>query len=131
MELSHDELTKRIIGSAIEVHKILGPGLLESAYQAALEYELKGQGLRIQAHQPISIRYKGIELDKGYEADIIVNDKVIVELKSVAEVSKVFYKQLQTYLRLTDKRVGLLINFNVNKLIEGVKRIVNNYNMTV
>ena len=126
MKLSEiNNLTKEIIGAAIEVHRTLGPGLLEEAYEAALAYELNQRGFKTNTQVHIPIIYKNIELDKGYRADIIVNDEVILELKATEKEKDIFYKQLLTYLRLSNKRIGLLINFNKEKLTDGVRRVIN------
>lgn len=122
-----DLLTHEIISAAIEVHSILGPGLFEETYQSALKAELTLRGHKAECEVSIPAFYKGIPLDHSYRADIVVDDTVILELKSTDFDSPVFFKQLLTYLRIADKRVGLLINFNKPKLIDGVKRVVNNY----
>lgn len=124
MELN--EITGQIVDAALKVHKALGPGLLESAYQACLKYELEKRGLRVasQVEQPIS--YEGVTIDVGYRLDLLVEDAVIVELKSVEELHPVHKAQLLSYLRLSNKRIGLLINFNVERLKDGITRLVNN-----
>jgi len=119
------ELTEQIIGAAIEVHRALGPGLLESAYQACLVKELTLRGISFEAEKDLPITYKGLIIECGYRMDLLIEGKVIVELKAVNEVLPIHQQQLLTYLRLTGCRVGLLINFNVRTLREGVKRIVN------
>ena len=118
-------LTERIIGCAIEVHKILGPELLESAYQECLFYELKKSGLNVKREIPMPIIYKDIKLDHGYRMDLLVEDKVVLELKTVEAFSKAHFAQLLTYLRLGNYELGLLINFNVTKLTNGLKRVIN------
>jgi GxxExxY protein len=118
-------LTERIIGCTIEVHKILGPGLLESAYQECLFYELKKSGLNVKREIPMPIIYKDIKLDHGYRMDLLVEDKVVLELKTVEAFSKAHFAQLLTYLRLGNYELGLLINFNVTKLTNGLKRVIN------
>ena len=122
-----NQLSEKIIRSAIAVHKNLGPGLLEQVYKVALAYELRQIGLSVECEVPIPCVYKGIKIDLAYRADIIVEDQIILELKSSEKDNPVFYKQLNTYLRLTNKRLGFLINFNNNKLIDGLKRIINGY----
>ncbi|MEX2137952.1 MAG: GxxExxY protein [Pirellulales bacterium] len=122
-----NEITGQIIGAAIEVHRELGPGLLESAYHQCLCHELNLRGLRFEYKLPLPVRYKGIDLDCGYEMDLVVEDAVIVELKTVAKIIPVHEAQLLTYLKLYDRRVGLLINFYVSVLKEGIKRIVNDF----
>lgn len=124
MALLFEELTSRIIGCAMEVHKELGPGLLESSYEECLCYELSAAGLSFQRQLALPIRYKSIKLDAGYRMDIVVEDKIILELKSVEAVTALHEAQLLTYLRLARKRVGLIINFNVPKIKEGVLRRV-------
>ena len=119
------ELTELIIGAAIEVHRELGPGLLESAYEAALAHELALRGVRFARQKEMPVRYKGFLIEVGYRLDLLVEDQVIVELKAVTEMHPIYEAQLITYLRLSNIRVGLLINFNVPRLKEGIiRRIV-------
>lgn len=122
-----NDLSSRIIGAAIEVHRHLGPALLESAYQSALFYELTLQGISVRKEVMVPFVYKGQLMDNAFRADLIVDDRIIVELKATSEDNNVFRKQLMTYLKLTNKRLGLLINFNRPTLIEGVTRIINPY----
>lgn len=122
-----NEITKIIIDSAHKIHTKLGPGLLESVYQAVLIYELKERGLQVESEVPIPIQYQTIHLDVGFRADIIVENKVIVELNSVEKLSEIHKKQLLTYLRIADIRVGLLLNFGAPLIKEGIVRIVNGY----
>jgi GxxExxY protein len=117
-----NNLTSKIIGAAIDVHRALGPGLLESAYEACLVYELRLRKLKIESQKAIPIFYKDVMLDCGYRADLIVDDQVIVEIKSIAEISGIHEAQLMSYLKLSDCRYGLLINFNVKLLREGIRR---------
>ncbi len=117
-----DDLTRKVIGSAIEVHKVLGPGLLESIYETALCYEMSMSGLRVQRQVNIDVHYKGI-LIQGQRIDVIVNDEVIVEIKSIKSLPEVATSQLLSYLHSTELKRGLLINFGQNKLIDGIKRI--------
>ncbi|MEA5583509.1 GxxExxY protein [Nodularia harveyana UHCC-0300] len=121
-----NEITGEIVDAAYKVHVSLGPGLLESVYETVLDLELRRRKLQVRRQVLIPVMYEGIRLDEGFRADLIVEDKVIVELKSVETVHPVHHKQLLTYLRLTDKRVGLLINFNVSLIKEGISRVVNN-----
>ncbi len=121
------DITYDIIGCAYEVHKFLGPGLLESVYHKALMQELTLKGFKVTSEVPIAIMYKGVCVGEELKADIVVNDSVIIELKSVENLQSVHYKQLLTYLRLLDCPIGLLINFNTVLLKEGIHRIVNNY----
>ena len=122
--LYEQELTEQIIGAAIEVHRALGPGLLESAYQACLAHELSLRSVPFEQEKSLPVEYKGVHLDCGYRLDFVVVDKVVVELKAVDEIHPVHEAQLLTYLRLTRCKVGLLINFNVAKLKDGIKRMV-------
>ena len=117
-----EELTERIIGAAIEVHRALGPGLLESAYEQCLCHELALRGLRFRRQVDLPVNYKGVHLDCGYRLDIVVEEQVIIELKSVDATAPIHEAQLVTYLRLSGKRVGLMINFNVKLLIDGITR---------
>ena len=119
-----DPLTGNIIGAAIDVHRALGPGLLESAYEACLLYELRLRRLRVEAQKPLPIFYKDVMLDCGYRLDLVVEDKVIIEIKSVSAIAPIHEAQLLSYLKLygTCAR-GLLINFNVKRLVEGIRRM--------
>lgn len=125
--MREDELTEIIIGCAIKVHKVLGPGLLESAYEECLFYELKKTGLVIEKQKPLPLIYEEVKLDCGYRSDIIVENKVVIEVKSADGLSDIHLAQTLTYLKLAKCKVGLLINFNVLKLTQGLKRVVNNY----
>ena len=120
-------LTHGIIAAAIEVHRAFGPGLLESSYQEALCYELAQAGLSFQRQVPIPLNYKGVPLSCGYRLDFLVEDEVIVETKAVEHLLPVHSAQLLTYLKCADKQVGLLINFNVPALKDGIRRMVNNF----
>ena len=120
-----DELSNRIIGAAIEVHRVLGPGLLESAYEECLCRELTLQDVLFERQKPLPVTYKGIYLDCGYRLDILVEKLVIVELKTVEHIEPIHEAQLLTYLKLSNLWLGLLINFNVPILREGIRRIVN------
>ena len=127
-KLSMEELnkiTEAIIGAAIEVHRALGPGLLESAYLVCLVYELTQRGFKVLQQVPLPLIYKDVQLDCGYRLDLLVNDAVIVEIKSVEDLAPIHEAQLLSYLKLADCRVGLLINFNVKMLKYGIKRLVN------
>jgi len=117
-------LTEKIIGAAIEVHKELGPGLLESAYKACLAQELALRGVAFECEKPMPVEYKGLKLDIGYRLDVLVDDRVILELKAVEQLTPLHEAQLLTYLRLSGVRVGLLINFNVPVLKDGLVRRV-------
>jgi GxxExxY protein len=120
-----NDLTGGILGAAIEVHRHLGPGLLESIYAECLHYELGVRGLRFVAQQPISIVYKELKLPACYRVDLIVEDAIVVEVKSAAAITPVFKSQLLTYLHLTRCPAGLLINFNSARLMDGVTRVLN------
>lgn len=125
--ISLNKLSERIIGSAIEVHQSLGPELMESIYKDALMEEFRLNNINADKEIKIPCMYKGIKLDCSFRADIIVENEIILELKSAEQDNPLYWKQLYTYLKLTDKRLGLLINFNKTRLIDGVKRIVNNF----
>ena len=118
-------LTEKIIGAAIEVHRELGPGLLESTYKACLAHELRLRGIVVETEKEMAIRYKNLVIEKAYKLDLLVQQLVIVELKSVDKVHAVHEAQLITYLKLSGTRVGLLINFNVKLLKDGIKRLIN------
>ena len=122
-----DPLSYKIIGCAMEVYNTLGPGLLEAAYEKALIRELELNGLSVASQVPVEMNYKGVNLGEGLRLDLLVEDSIIIELKSVEELKPVHYKQLLTYLKLMDKRIGLLINFNVYDFREGIKRVVNEF----
>jgi GxxExxY protein len=122
-----DRISHRIIGAAIEVHRPLGPGLLESAYESCLVFELRKLGLRIEAQKPLPVIYKEVRLDCGYRLDLVVEDEIIVEIKAVEKLLPIHEAQLLSYLRLAHKNVGLLINFHVPVLKSGLKRIVNKF----
>ena len=124
--MTENELSRVIIGAAIEVHKTLGPGLLESAYETCLERELVIRGLKVKRQVGLPLVYKDISCDIGYRVDLLVENKVIIEIKSVEALNDVHIAQVLTYLRLSRCKLGLLINFNVKRLKEGVKRLVNN-----
>jgi len=125
MIMTDNELTYEIRGAFFDVYNELGPGLLESVYEEALDFELQERGLEVARQVEMPIIYKGNELKTPLRLDLLVNNQVIVELKSVEEMKPVFAKQLLTYLKLMDKRVGLLVNFNTSNLRESIKRIVN------
>ena len=120
-----DELSNQIIGAAIEVHRILGPGLLESTYEQCLCHELTLKNISFERQKPLPVTYKGICLNCGYRLDILVEKLVIVELKTVEHIEPIHEAQLLTYLKLSDLWLGLLVNFNVPVLKEGIRRIVN------
>ncbi len=124
--MSINQITYQIRGAIYDVYKALGPGLLESVYEEALVFELQQRGLKVEQQKQVPIVYKGNTLKSDFRLDLLVEDQVIVELKSVAEMKDVFYKQLLTYLRLSDKRLGLLVNFNVDDILDGaITRVAN------
>lgn len=122
-----NEITEQVISAAIKVHKTLGPGLFESAYESCLYFEIFQRGLFVERQKPIPVVYAEVKLDCGYRADLVVERKVIVEIKSVEALNEIHLMQAITHLRLLDLRVGLLINFNVVRLSAGLRRVVNNY----
>ncbi len=117
-----NEITYKIIGCAYKVHSELGPGLLESTYEICLEYELREEGLKVEKQKALPVVYQGIKMDAGYRIDLLVEDKIVVELKSVEILAPIHEAQLLTYLKLAKKKLGLLINFNVIDLKKGIKR---------
>ena len=122
--MKFDELSNRVIGCAIEVHRELGPGLLESTYEQCFAHELKRAGITFQLQQPQPVQYKGIRIDCGYRLDILVENDLVIELKSVEEIKGIHEAQLLTYMKLSGAKTGLLMNFNVTKLKDGIKRFV-------
>lgn len=122
-----NDITEIIIGCAIKVHRAIGPGLLESAYEECLFYELNKTNLKIEKQKALPLIYEDIKLECGYRMDIVVENKVIVEIKSIEKLIDIHLAQILTYLKLSNCKVGLLINFNELKLIDGVKRVVNKY----
>jgi len=124
--MTENEIGREIVNSALCVHKYLGPGLLESTYQACLEYELCKSGFFVSKQSALPVIYQDVKLDCGYRIDLWVNHKVIIEIKSVDSLNDVHLAQILTYLKLTDNRLGYLINFNVAKVKHGIRRVVNN-----
>jgi GxxExxY protein len=120
----HEQLSEQIIGAAIEVHRALGPGLLESAYHRCMEHELGLRGIPVEREVPLPVVYKGIQLDCGYRMDLVVDGKIVVELKAIEAINKVHEAQLLTYLKLSGLRVGLLINFNCDVIRSSILRRV-------
>ncbi|WP_232802875.1 GxxExxY protein [Gracilimonas amylolytica] len=120
-----DELTDKVIGSAIRVHKELGPGLLESAYQECLFYVLRKEGLLVEKEKPIPIKFEDVELDCGYRIDLLVEKRLVLELKAVENLNKVHFAQVLSYLKLGNFPLGLLLNFNVSLMKNGIKRVIN------
>jgi GxxExxY protein len=122
--MEFDELSNKVIGCALEVHRNLGPGLLESTYEQCLAYEMKAAGMAFKLQYPLPVQYKRIKLDCGYRIDLLVNEAIIVELKSVDKILPIHQAQLLTYMKLAGISIGLLINFNVKYLKDGIKRMV-------
>lgn len=123
--MTENEISAIVVDCCLKIHRILGPGLFESVYEEVLCHELRKRELRFERQKGMPVNYEDIVIEMGFKADIIVEDKVILELKSVESLNKVHYKQLITYLRLSDKRLGLLINFNIDLIKNGINRIVN------
>jgi len=125
--MSENEITHHVIGCAIKIHRALGPGLLESAYEACLCYEVLKTGLFAERQKAVPLIYQEVKLDCGYRADLVVEKKVIVEIKSVDALNEIHLMQTLTHIKLLDFRLGLLINFNVIRLSDGIKRVANNF----
>jgi GxxExxY protein len=123
--VKENEIAHKIVGEALDVHKVLGPGLLESAYQECLAYKLKQAGLFIEKEKPMPLIFEEVKLDCGYRIDILVENKVVIEIKSVEALNDVHLAQTLTYMKLGDYKLGLLINFNVALLKQGIKRLIN------
>lgn len=123
--MTENDISYKVRGAISKVYKTLGPGLLESVYESALYYELTKSNLKVQRQLEISVPYEDIVLDVAFRIDLLVEDKVIIELKSVEDLAAVHYKQIMTYLKLTDKKLGLLVNFNTTDIFDDIKRIVN------
>lgn len=123
--MTENEISYQIIGAAIELHKTLGPGLLESVYEEALALDLTENGMKVQKQLSVPMKYKSLEFDKGFRLDLLVENQVIVEIKSVDQLAPVHFSQLLTYLRLSEKKLGLLINFNSKVLKNEIHRVVN------
>ena len=120
--MNENDISGKIIGCAIEVHKALGPGLLESAYEECLFYELMEAGLKVERQKPLPVVYKEVKLEAGYRIDLLVESRVVIELKSVETLNDVHTAQVLTYLKLSGCKLGLLVNFNVTKLVDGIRR---------
>ena len=125
--MKENEITEKIIGCAIKVHSNLGPGLLESAYKECLFYELIKSGLVVEKEKPLPLIYKEIKMECGYRIDLLVENSVVIEIKSVDAINDIHVAQVLTYLKLSKCRIGLLINFNVVKLKDGIKRLIHGY----
>ena len=122
-----NKITETIIGVAIDIHKALGPGLLESAYEACMVYDLIQSGLKLEQQKPLPVIYREVKLECGYRLDLMIENEVIVEIKSVEKLLPIHKAQLMSYLKLSDCKVGLLINFNIELLKDGTQRVVNNF----
>ena len=120
-----NEISKEVLDAAFKVHTKLGPGLLESAYQECLFYEIKKKGLSIEKEYPLPLEYEDVKLDVGYRIDLLIENKFVVEIKSVEKINDVHLAQILTYLKLSDINLGLLLNFNVTRLKHGIKRVIN------
>lgn len=123
--MTENDVSRIIVNIAYKIHVNLGPGLLESVYEAIMYHELINKGLKVERQKPIPVIWEDVYLDIGFRSDLIVEDKVIIELKSIETISKVHFKQLLTYLKITDKKLGLLINFNEALIKDGIHRVVN------
>ena len=123
--MTENEIATIIVDAALRIHRTLGPGLLESVYQAALNYELQKRGLRVVQQLGVPVYYEGVKLELGFRVDLIVAEKVIIEIKSVEALAPIHRKQLETYLRLTNLHLGLLLNFNMELMKNGIQRVVN------
>jgi len=123
--MTENQIAAIVVDAALKIHKVLGPGLLESVYEAVLSFELQKQGLRVVQQRALPVYYEGVKLNVGFRVDLLVADKLIIEVKSVESLAPVHRKQLETYLRLMDLRLGLLINFNVELIKDGIRRVVN------
>jgi GxxExxY protein len=119
-----NQITYEIIGAAYKVHSTIGPGLLESAYEVCLEYELLKKGFKVERQKPLPVINEDVKLDAGYRIDLLVEDDVIVELKAVEEIAPIHQAQIMTYLKLSDRKLGLLMDFNVTNMKKGIKRII-------
>jgi GxxExxY protein len=125
--MEDNRITEQVIGCAIKVHRVLGPGLLESAYRECLFFELKKAGLFVEKEKPLPLVYEEVKLDCGYRIDLLVENQIVIELKSVEVLNDIHTAQVLTYLKLSNCRIGLLINFNVIQLTSGLKRLYNKY----
>ena len=123
--MTENQIAAVIVDAAFKIHKILGPGLFESVYEATLRYELQKRGLKVTQQLGIPVQYEGLNLGFGFRVDLLVGDKVVIEIKSIEALAPVHRKQVETYLRLMDLRLGLLINFNVELIKDGIRRVVN------
>lgn len=125
MKINENEISYDIRGAIFEVYNTLGPGLMESVYEAALMFELVGMGYKVKNQVDLPVNYKGKVLEKGYRIDLLVEDKVIIEIKSVETMNKMYFKQTTSYIKLANKKLGILVNFNTDNIANSIKRIVN------
>lgn len=125
--MDENQIAEKVIGLAIKVHSVLGPGLLESAYEKALVFELQRNNFDIAVQKPVALNYEGVIIDEGFRADIIVNKMVIIEIKSVKNIEDIHLKQVLTYIKLMNLKLGLLINFNETLLKNGIRRVINGF----
>jgi GxxExxY protein len=123
--MTENQIAAAVVDAAFKIHTTLGPGLLESVYESTLEYELRKRGLSVRRQIGLPVYYEGLKLELGYRVDLIVGDKVIIEIKSIEALAPIHKRQLLTYLRLANMRLGLLINFNVERIKDGIQRVVN------
>jgi GxxExxY protein len=123
--MTENDISREIVDTAFQVHTKLGPGLLETVYEVIMAHELKKRGMHVERQMPVPIEYDGLKFKEGFRADLVVNGLVVIELKSVDKLAKVHKKQLLTYLRLMDRKLGLLINFGENLIKDGISRVVN------
>ncbi|MEL7121166.1 MAG: GxxExxY protein [Bacteroidota bacterium] len=123
--MTENEISKFVFDAALKIHKKLGPGLLESTYEACMEYELTKQGLQVETQVPLPLIYEDVKLSVGYRLDLLINEKVVIEIKAVEKMHDLYFAQLLTYLKLSESKLGLLINFNVVLLKDGFRRVVN------
>ena len=126
--MEFDDISKSVLGAAMAVHSALGPGLFEETYKVCLKYELEQAGMKVLSELPLPVQYRGVKLELGYRIDLLVQDSLIVELKSVQQLQPVHKAQLLTYLKLANKPIGLLLNFNTALLKDGIKRVINQQN---
>jgi len=122
-----NELSRRVLGASIQVHSALGPGLLESAYEACLEHELRGLGLQVERQKTLPIRYRDVIVDPGYRIDLVVESRILLEIKAVRQLIPIHHAQLLTYLKLSGVHLGFLLNFNVSRLKNGITRLVHDF----
>ena len=123
--MNENEISREIVDTAFQVHTKLGPGLLETVYEVIMAHELKKRGMHVERQMPVPIEYEDLKFEEGFRADLVVNGLVVIELKSVDKMAKVHKKQLLTYLRLMDRKLGLLVNFGENLIKDGISRVVN------